>query len=193
MRGRLKLPLQLNNMKKLLLLLLGVGAATIAPAQTDNQARTRFYVQPSLVFAAPGDDFKEAAGVAVAGGVSFLNRHSVELEYVRFETEPEVGWARYDIEFAYVFATYKYRMAFTPKFSGYAGGSIGQVEQEISTRTFGDPTGSAVAGGVVGGVQYQLNEHISLDGGMKILFQDSTRFTTSGSVLLVQGGVKFQF
>jgi hypothetical protein len=180
-------------MKKNLLLLLGLCAAVTAQAQSDNRAGTQLYVQPSLLIAAPGSDFKTATGVAIAGGVSFLGRHSVELEYVRFETEPDIGLVHYDIEFAYLLATYKYRFPITSKLSGYAGGSIGEVEQEISVRMFGDPTGSAVAGGVVGGVQYQLNEHISLDAGMKVLFQDSTRFTTTGSVLLAQAGVKFQF
>jgi hypothetical protein len=180
-------------MKKLILLLLSASAAIVATAQTDNQARTRFYVQPSLLIAAPGDDFKTATGVAIAGGVSFLRNHSVEVEYVSFETEPDAGLFGYDLKFTYVLATYKYRIPLTPKFSVYAGGSIGQVEQEISIHTFGDTTGSAVAGGLVGGAQYQLNQYLALNGGIKVLYQDSTRFTTTGSVLLVQAGLKFQF
>ncbi|ATC64227.1 hypothetical protein CMV30_09805 [Nibricoccus aquaticus] len=187
-------------MKNTLLFLLSACAATVATAQTptvSTPAATRFYVQPSLVLAIPGSDFDTAMGLGAAVGVSFKSRHSVELEYVQFETEPDAGYAPFDIDFTHILVTYKYRIPFTPKFSSYVGGSIGRVSQKISASQgfyiIGDDTDDSISVGLVGGVQYQFEDNIVFDGGLKVLGQDDTRFTTSGSVLLVQASVKFQF
>ncbi len=187
-------------MKNTLLFLLSACVATVATAQIPDAATagsTRFYVQPSLVLAVPGSDFDTAAGLGVAVGVAFKSRHSVELEFVQFETEPSDGYAPYEMDFTHILVTYKYRIPITPKFSAYAGGSIGRVSQTISASPgyyiIGDDTDDSINVGLTGGVQYQLEEHIAFDGGLKLLGQDDTRFTTSGSVLLLQASVKFQF
>jgi Outer membrane protein beta-barrel domain len=185
-------------MKNPILLLLGACAATAAFAQSnDSKAATTFYVQPSFVIAMPGDDFDTAPGLAIAAGATFGRRHSVEAELIHFETEPKRNYFGYDLFFTYALATYKYTFPITEKFSAFAGGSIGLVAQkgEVDSGYYsiGDATSEAVAVGATGGVRYQLNERIAFAGGVKVIGQDDTRFTTSGSVLLVQGSVSFQF
>ncbi len=187
-------------MKKFLLFVLSACAATVAAAQNPGATAaddTRLYVQPSLVFAMPGSDFDNAAGFGAAVGVAFKSRHSVELEYVQYETEPDSGYAPYEMEFTHLLVTYKYRIPITPKFSAYAGGSIGQVSQKISASPgfyiIGDDRDESINVGLAGGVQYRFEDNIVFDGGLKVLGQDDTRFTTSGSVVLLQASVKFQF
>ncbi len=187
-------------MKNTLLFLLSACVATVATAQTPAAAKadaTRFYAQPSLVLAIPGSDFDTAMGLGAAVGVSFKSRHSVELEFVQFETEPDEGYAPFQLDFTHILVTYKYRIPITPKFSAYAGGSVGRLSQKASASQgfyiIGDDTDDSINVGLTGGVQYQFEDRIAFDGGLKVLGQDDTRFTTSGSVLLLQASVKFQF
>lgn len=189
-----------SNMKNTLLFLLSAATVAVATAQTTGTGTTdaaRFYVQPSLVFAMPGSDFDNAAGFGAAVGVSFKSRHSVELELVQFETEPDSRYLPYELEFTHIIATYKYRIPVTPKFSVYAGGSVGRVSQKLSVSpgyyVIGDDTDDSINVGLAGGVQYRFEDNIVFDGGVKVLGQDDTRFTTSGSIVLLQASVKFQF
>jgi hypothetical protein len=188
------------TMKNTLLFLFSACVATVAAAQTASTtapAAARFYVQPSLVLAVPGSDFDNALGLGAAVGVAFSGRHSVELEFVQFETEPDEGYAPFELDFTHILATYKYRIPITPKFSAYAGGSIGRVSQKAEAspgfHILGDDTDDSITVGVTGGVQYQWEDRIVFDGGLKVLGQDDTRFTTSGTVLLVQASVRFLF
>jgi hypothetical protein len=184
-------------MKNSLLFLCTLAVTSVAVAQTNKAADARFYVQPSIIIAAPGEDFDTVIGLGAAVGVSFLNRHSVEAEIVRFETEPDRGYAPYEIDFTQILATYKYRFPITEKFSAYAGGSIGRVSQKVSANPgffiVGDDTDDTLTLGPTGGVQYHFEERVIFDGGVKVLFQDDTRFTTDGSVLLMQASVKILF
>ena len=188
-------------MKNTLLFLLSTCAATVAMAQTAStattSATTRFYVQPSLVLALPGSDFDNAIGLGAAVGVAFKGRHSVELEFVQFETEPDAGYAPFELDFTHILANYKYRIPITPKFSAYAGGSIGRVAQKATAspgyHIVGDAKDDSITAGLTGGVQYTFEDRVVFDGGLKVLGQDDTRFTTSGSIVLIQASVRISF
>ena len=186
-------------MKKILqLLCVLICAAPWARAQNVDRDGARFYVQPSAIVAYPGDDFDTVGGVAVAAGVTFARNHSVEIEYLGFETERRSNWPEYEIEFEYLFAGYKYRFAITEKFSVHAGAFLGRVEQKISPVRdavwyFNPKPDDDFAGGLSGAVEYRLTPHLSFVGGIKIIGQAATRFTTSGTVGVAQAGAKFSF
>ena len=184
-------------MKKIILFLVGVSVASAAVAQSNEAAGTHFFVQPTITLAGPGSDFENAFGLGATAGVSFRSRHSVELEFVQFETEPDEGYAPFELDFRHILATYKYRIPLSPKFSGYVGGSIGVASQKAKASPgfviVGDDSDDVVTGGVVGGVQYRFDEQIFVDGGVKVLGQGATRFTTDGTIVLVQISARFQF
>ncbi|ATC64228.1 hypothetical protein CMV30_09810 [Nibricoccus aquaticus] len=186
-------------MKKFLqLLCVLIFATPWVSAQNPDSDRVRFYVQPSAIVAYPGDDFDTVGGVSVAAGVTFARNHSVELEYLGFETERRRRWSEYELEFEYLFAAYKYRFAITEKFSVQAGVFLGRFEQKMSPAEYGTwyynpQPDDDFAGGLSGTVEYQFTPHISFVGGIKMIGQAATRFTTSGTVGVAQAGAKFSF
>ncbi len=183
---------------KRLIILFAIFAAGIASAQTNiDSQRARFYVQPSVGIASLGKDFKSAGAVSVAAGTSWATHHSVELDYTFFKTEPDVINPIQDLKYTILLATYKYTWALRHNLSVYGGASIGQVSQKVTPRVgyqvIGSDTERKAAFGLCGGVTYRIDPHVVLDGCIKLVGLQETKFTTNGSLALIQGGVRFEF
>lgn len=176
-----------------------LAAAVISPAfiraEEDNGAH--FYLQPGVAVVSVGEDFKSTAALTAAAGVAFARHHSVEVEGITFKTEPDVRWPGYDLRFSIGLATYKYTFRFRHGISVFAGGSVGYVSQSASPKAgyiiWGDRNDSSYAFGLSGGASYSLNPNVHFEAGARLIAMDDTRFTTSGSLALLQGSVRFQF
>ncbi len=177
-------------MNKISVLVLGLLAAvSTASAQTaaSFSSRMKFYAQPSVVVAFPGD-FDTAAGGALALGVTVDGVHSVEAEVIRFKS----GLGSTDVTFTPILATYKYRIALAHKLSIKVGASVGSTKERAQA-WWGDEEQTAFTYGVVGGVSYAYTDHISFDGNVLALRLDDTNITTSGNIAIVTAGVNFRF
>jgi hypothetical protein len=155
----------------------------------------RFYVQPSVIVAFPGD-LNTAVGGAVAVGMSFARHHSVEVEGMYFESSDDY----YKLKFTPFIATYKYTFPVTAKLSLYLGASLGVMHQELdypyyyysflgSTHLKDD----AVTGGTTGGLEYKFNPRVALEAGVKTLEVARTDFTSRGTIALLRAGLKIRF
>jgi hypothetical protein len=178
-----------------------LALASVVAAQTSVSSGVAFYAMPSIVLADPGD-FDNAVGGAVAIGATISNVHSVEVDLVSFKTSPK-GYSD-DFKFMPILATYKYSFVLDRNISVMAGGSIGVTSIKLDYFTL--PTYSmggsgysthisetAFTSGLVGGISYALNSHVSLDANAHVLRVEKSDITTSGSMVLVTLGVKFRF
>jgi hypothetical protein len=179
-------------MKKLILVLSSMLAATSVAQAQNNAVGTRFYVQPSFVYVFPGD-FENKAGAALAFGASFAGNHSVEVEGIRYETTDE-KFRSLKVKFTHVLATYKYAFPLNAKTDAYVGVSAGSTQQHARiSYSGGRIRGAAFTAGAQGGIEYKLSSHLSVNLGAKVLGLQETDVTTKGSIALLNAGVKFQF
>lgn len=183
---------------KRLITLFAFLIASIASAKTSgNSQQVHLYVQPSVGVVALGEDFKSTGTVSIAAGVTWAPHQAVELEYTYFKTEPDVRYPTFDLKYSIILATYKYSFLLRHGLAVQAGASVGQVSQQITARAgyrvIGEDTDDTAAFGLSGGVSYRLNDNVVFEGSAKLLAVNETRFTTSGSIAMLQGGVRFEF
>ncbi|MFT3869139.1 MAG: hypothetical protein QM715_11835 [Nibricoccus sp.] len=172
----------------------GLMGASMTRAEGDDRAR--FFVQPGVLIVMGGKDFKDTPGVSIASGVAFAKHHSLELEVILFDRDSVVRSNRMDLRYYIGLLTYKYAFRFRHGISVFAGGSLGNVREEVPVWGVSRPDGnidSAFAYGPSGGVSYSLNRCIHFEVGGKLIGKGKTRFTTSGGISMVQGAVRFQF
>lgn len=160
-----------------------------------------YYAQPSVVIAYPGD-FDNAAGGALALGLTINHVHSFEAEVISFKTSGGSD----DFTFTPLLATYKYSFVLNGNLSLMAGASIGATFEKMDYEVGpfpGIPPGlgpqrssmseTTFTSGLLGGVAYALNPHVSLDANAHLLRLEKTDITTAGNMVLVTLGVKFRF
>ncbi len=148
----------------------------------------KFYAQPSVVVAFPGD-FDTAAGGALALGVTVDGVHSVEAEVIHFKS----GIGATDVTFTPLLATYKYGFKLPHKITIQVGGSVGATKERASVYWRSDENKTAFTYGATGGVSYALTERVSVVGSVLVLGLEKTTITTSGSIAIVTAGVNFRF
>ena len=115
-------------MKKLSLVLFGF--AILAPALcADTKTGTHVYVEPSVVYASIGKDFKDTVGGALAIGIGFAQHHAIELAVMNFKTKEKTPSIWFldssEIKLTPVLASYKYALPVTRKLSLFGGLSAG--------------------------------------------------------------------
>lgn len=178
-------------MNKFSILAIGLLAA-VSTASAQNAAsvssRMKFYAQPSVVVAFPGD-FDTAAGGALALGVTVDGVHSVEAEVIYFKS----GIGSTDVTFMPLLATYKYGIKLNQKLTLQVGGSIGATRESASFYWYSDQNKTAFTYGATGGVSYALTDRVSVVGNALVLGLENTTITTSGSIAIVTAGVNFRF
>lgn len=111
-----------------LLTLVSIAPALRASTPSGNHA----YLQGSVAFVTPGDDFKSGAGASLAVGVSFAKHHAIEMEGILFSTELKDDqntsyWnsTKVDLKMKPLLMTYRYTFSITERFNIFAGITAG--------------------------------------------------------------------
>lgn len=189
--------------KRLVIGILATASAVSAQTQAPASRSVAFYATPSVVMALPGD-FDKTVGGALALGATINNVHSIEAEVVSFKTNEHL----YDDDFKFtpLLATYKYSFVLNSKISLIAGASIGATFEKADYYTPSGPGGypnypghfysasdTAFTSGLIGGVAYAFNSHVSVDANAHLLRLEKTDITTAGNMVLVTLGLKIRF
>jgi hypothetical protein len=181
-------------------------ATLFVAALVSTASGAHFYAQPSVAF---GEitDFKAVAGPSLALGLTFAEKHSVEVEGSRFDTEGRFD-SEYKLEALPVLISYRYEFPISGKLSGTAGISVGFVRQEVEytfpdyyAQYFGygpafyhyEATDEAFTGGFHAGVVYRLADHFALTLGAKALRMAESDVQARGTMLMVQLGLNCRF
>ncbi len=173
------------------------GLAGVCSLRAERPEGVGFYFTPGVAIVKPGSDFDMAAALAASFGVSFAKHHSVEVEAIMFDAEPDVAMPVYDLRFRTYLATYKYTFLHERVFSTFLGGSFGRVSQTISVKSgyvvIGETSDNANAYGLSGGLCYRLSAQSQVELAARVISLSKTRFTTSGSMTLVQAACRLEF
>lgn len=184
-----------NTMKTASTLTASLIAAALASSVS---GAVRFYVEPSLALL-KSDGLKTAAGPLLAAGVTFAEKHSVDLEGGIFDAEASSSSSS-KIEMIPVTLNYRYAFPITDKLSGSMGISLGAMRQELDVNFPNDPYGpynasdTAFTGGFHAGLSYRWNDHFAATLGAKALHTDEVKFRRyTTNVTLVQLGLNCRF
>jgi len=191
---------------------------TSSALRADVLTGTHLYVEPSVVYASLGKDFKESSGGALAIGVSFARHHAIEVEMINFKTESKENISTdlfgHEAKLALtpVLGTYKYAFLIGKNLRLLVGISVGvtieKYDYTAGVGYYGYPyynsytfvTTSAYSrtyypftiGGDFG-VAYTFTKHVSATAGVKVLGMNETYVTTRGIFTTVQLGLRYTF
>ena len=179
---------------------LAVALLAVAAASSLSGA-VRFYAEPSVSLLSQ-DGLDNATGPVLAAGVTFADKHSVDLEAGLFETEFG-SFSDMKVEIIPVTLNYRYGFPITEKLSGSMGISLGAMRQELNVPAIYYPYGvvypynasdTSFTGGFHAGISYRLNDHFSATLKAKALLTDEVVFRTDQTnTLLVQVGLNCRF
>jgi len=186
-------------MRRLLLLaVVLIGTSLIGHSQ--GQSGHSFYVQPSVVGAALGNNLNNAPGGSVAVGVTLGGPHTMEADVTWFDTH-RGGDSDDKFKFTQLLASYKYEIPGQGNLAFHLGASLGITLEKESfldvplrfPAYISDTSANAFTYGAQGDVMYRFNPNVGVVLGLKVLALARTSIVTAGSMSLVSLGLNFRF